>query len=107
MVDKNIYNCQKYNLDIRLRCFEKYIRTLIFRKIWRAYLEWYTSALGMEYLNSIVRLSHGRPVLYAWARLFVLVGSGCPGGLPDVLRLHVPHVRVAREHAHFSLTLLA
>ena len=37
--------------------------------------------------------------------LVVPVGFGWPGGLPDVLRLHVPHVRVAEEHARFSLAV--
>ena len=37
--------------------------------------------------------------------LVVPVGFGWPGGLPDVLRLHVPHVRVAGEHAHFGLAV--
>ena len=55
--------------------------------------------------NSIVRLAHGRPVLNGWARLVVPVGFGCPGSLTDVLGLHVLHVSVAKEHAHFSLAV--
>ena len=47
--------------------------------------------------NSTVRLAHGKPVLCGWARLVVPVGFGCPGGLPGVLRLHVPCVRMRTE----------
>ena len=47
MVRKND-TCQK----IILYCFEKDIGTLIFfLKIWKAYIEWYTSELEMEYLK--------------------------------------------------------
>ena len=63
--------------------------------------------VSMTAFNSIVRLAHGKPVLSGWARLVVLVGFGWPGSLLDVLRLHVPHIRVGREHAHFSLTVHA
>ena len=55
--------------------------------------------------NSTVRLAHSKPVLCGWTRLVVPVGFGCPGGLPGVLRLHVPRVRVVREHAHRSLAM--
>ena len=53
----------------------------------------------------LICLAHGRPVLCGWARLVVPVGFGCPSSLPDVLRLHVLHVRIAKEHAHFSLAM--
>ena len=55
--------------------------------------------------NSKVHLAYGKPVLRGWARLVVPVGFRCPGGLLGVLRLHVPRVRVAREHAHLSLAM--
>ena len=56
-------------------------------------------------LYSIAGLAHGKLVLCGWVRLVVPFGFGWPGGLPDVLRLHVSHVRVTREHAHFSLAV--
>ena len=35
---------------INLWYFEKVIRIfIVFHKIWKTYLEWFTSALGMEY----------------------------------------------------------
>ena len=53
---KNIYLSKDKTwisyLVIILWCFEKDIRTLIFfQKFFKTYLEWYTSALGMEYLK--------------------------------------------------------
>ena len=67
-----------------------------------AVLPWANRAVGAgDSLYSIARLAHGRPVL--WLGTF-----GCAGRVrvarrfPDVLRLHVPHVRVAGEHAHFG-----
>ena len=47
---KKLCLCKKFGYQIIiLWCFEKDIKTLFFQNIWKAYLEWNTSALGMEY----------------------------------------------------------
>ena len=52
----NNYTCQKYNLDIRLSFYNALKRRMselwFLHIIWKSYLKWYTSALGMEYLNA-------------------------------------------------------